>query len=242
MGDRTLPPDTPRSRAVRPPRAVPRYVGKADTAYEWLRSALLAGEIAPGERIVADQVARELGVSRVPVREALVRLAGEGWVELMAHVGAIVPKLDPELVLETSFIRAVLEASAASLAMPYMDERRLTHLKELVTRLAEAGRTSSPEYPAINLAFHAAIVEPCPYRGMVQLVDAFAQKMMHFRTARILTDYTNQANDEHRALLGAIEAGNAEEVERLTRTHIEDAGVLLASYVRKPTRQLSTGS
>src|SRR5438128_11057097 len=87
-----------------------------------VRSAILGGRYAPGARVPQDELAQQLGVSRMPVREALRVLEMEGLVELRPHRGAIVVDLRPEEIGEIFEIRAMLEGRAAALAAPRLDE------------------------------------------------------------------------------------------------------------------------
>src|SRR5258706_3461670 len=95
-----------------PSKRVPRGRALADA----LRQAILAGRYRPGERLVEDRLATEYGGSRVPVREALKTLAGEGLVELAPHRGACVAQLAPGEVEELGEVRATLERLEAGLA------------------------------------------------------------------------------------------------------------------------------
>jgi DNA-binding GntR family transcriptional regulator len=83
-----------------------------------VRSAILSGQFGPGERVPQDDLAQQLGVSRMPVREALRILESEGLVELRPHRGAVVVDLLPEDIAEVFEIRAMLEGKAAALAAP----------------------------------------------------------------------------------------------------------------------------
>jgi DNA-binding GntR family transcriptional regulator len=200
---------------------------KVTLVYDGLKRAILEGEYAPGSRIVADQVAEQFAVSTVPIREALVRLAGEGWVELSPHVGALVPPFDPNEVLENALIRAALESSAIRLATPHLNESHFRELKKYLSAMDRAAKASSPQYPRLNLEFHLLIVSACPYPRMRDLIQHVAEKTMRLRTVMFVPHYIGASQAEHREIVDALSARDADRAEALVRRHIEDAGRLL---------------
>lgn len=199
---------------------------KVALVYGELKRAIMSGEYAPGSRIVADQVAEQLGVSTVPTREALVRLAGEGWVELSPHVGAVVPPFDPNEILENALIRAALESSATRLATPHLTTEHFRELKKRLTAMDRAASAGSPEYPRLNFEFHLLIVAACPYVRMRDLIRHVAEKTMRLRTVTFVPHYIGASQAEHKEIVEALEVRDAEGAERLVRRHIEEAGKL----------------
>ena len=105
-----------------------------------LRSAILSGQLGPGDRLQHDDIARQLGVSRMPVREALRVLHSEGLVELRPHRGAVVVDLRPEEVAEIFEIRAMLEARAAELAAPNVTHATIERMREILAEMERVGR------------------------------------------------------------------------------------------------------
>ncbi len=97
---------------------------KADHAYAMIRERILSGEPKPGKRLVIEQLARELDISAVPVREAIRRLEAEGYITYTRNIGATVGSIDLSRYPETVEALAVLEAAATALAMPHLDARR----------------------------------------------------------------------------------------------------------------------
>lgn len=195
--------------------------------YAELKRAIMDGTYPPGSRIVADRVAAQLQVSAVPTREALVRLAGEGWIQLSPHVGAMVPPFDPTEVLENALIRAALESAATRLATPHLTPQHFKKLRGLLTAMDRAAKTSPSDYPRLNLEFHLAIVSACPYARMRELIEQVAEKTTRLRTVTFVPYYILASQTEHRELLDALEARDADRAEQLSRRHIEEAGRLL---------------
>lgn len=200
---------------------------KVARVYAELKRAIMAGEYAPGTRIVAEQIADALGVSTVPIREALLRLSGEGWVELSPHVGAIVPRFEPSEILETALIRGALESTATGLATPHLVRRDLAQLERQLDAMDRAAERGSGSYPELNMRFHLTIVAACPYPRMRDLVTQIAEKTTRFRTVTALPSYLPESQNEHRRLFDALQARDPDLAETIARRHIERAGRLL---------------
>jgi DNA-binding GntR family transcriptional regulator len=169
-------------------------------------------------------VAAELGVSRTPVREALRRLGAEGLIEMRTNRGARVADLEPADMREPYEARLVVEPGAARLAAQRGISPQVRMRKAL-----DVQRAAIPDVAlsfAANRDFHIALVEAAGNAFLVQFVE-------HLWVARIgAAIYEHQAEtpermmldaDEHEAILGAIEAGDARRAEALTRRHIADA-------------------
>lgn len=98
------------------PESLDRRRGAAGAAYAWLREALLAGRLLPGQTLSENEIARELGVSRTPVREAIIRLENEGFLTVRPQVGTVVAPIDLDAVADGQFMREAVEGRAVALA------------------------------------------------------------------------------------------------------------------------------
>src|SRR5260370_38119604 len=110
---------------------------------EQIRGLILGGKLAPGERLVEDKLSAELGVSRVPVREALRSLAAEGLVRLLPRRGATVAEITPEIVAELVEVRALLEGLNARLAAQRHDPEIVAQLRDTLARGNEAATSGT---------------------------------------------------------------------------------------------------
>lgn len=206
------------------------YRTKTDLVYAALRERILLGRYPPGARIVVDQLAQELGTSKVPVREAVVRLAGEGWLQMQPHVGATVPELHPQEILETAIIRGALESVAVRLSIEHLTKTILDKLRSLTSRMEAAIESGSADYPDLNVDFHSTTFAACPYPNLRAMAASVLEKSRRLRTVRFLPEYLPESQREHRRLLEAIECRDASAAEQLTRQHIERAGQLLWKF------------
>ena len=132
----------------------------AKTASDQIRGQILDGKLRPGERLVEDKLSVELGVSRVPVREALLGLAMEGLVRLEPRRGATVAEITPEIVAELVEVRALLEGLNARLAARRHDPEIVASLRATLARGNAAATTGSRDQLArLNAEFHERLAE-----------------------------------------------------------------------------------
>lgn len=209
--------------------ALSGYRTKGQLVYEQLKEGILNGSPEPGQRLVIDQLAAELGVSKVPVREAVDRLIGEGWLARAPHVGPHVPKLEAGEVHETAVIRAALEATAIRHAVPLHDAQTLAVVEAVMEKM-EAGEE---DYASLNVQLHAALIAPCPYKQLSTMACDQLEKASRFHTVLRLGNYVNKTQAEHQAIVDAVRAGNAELAGQLTEEHIVGAAGKLEAHLAK---------
>jgi DNA-binding GntR family transcriptional regulator len=200
----------------------------ADQVYEVLRERIASGEIARGSRLHQEDLAKEFGVSRTPVREALRRLAAEGLVDLFANRGARVATATAEQLRSSYETRLVVEPGAARIAAELGLDEPMELMRAAIAEERRAGRSPAKLFKA-NRAFHLALVKAT---GNPQLV----QFMEHVWIGRIgATLYEDRLdtegliadNDAHRSIADAIEIGDGGRAEELTRGHLLRAMELL---------------
>src|SRR3954468_4222476 len=141
-------------------------------AYEALRNRILTGELAPGAPLIQANLAKDLGVSMTPVREALRDLATEGLVTLLAHKGAAVTSLDLADAKEIQKIRLKLEPDATRLAVEHVMPEVLNRAEELYTDMSE---TSDHRWGTRNREFHKVLLSPAPAPRMVGILASLLE-------------------------------------------------------------------
>ena len=146
----------------------------ADSAYEVLRSRILSGELAPGERLVEQTLAEDLGLSRTPVREAIRRLVHEGFVEKGQGYSTRVAEFHEEELSQLFEIRRRLECYAAGRAAKMATEEEIARLRDLSDRMAHHTPPKTQEDYAIisaaNAEFHRIIYEAARSPRLVALI------------------------------------------------------------------------
>lgn len=194
----------------------------AQQVYQHLRQGILANDYPPGASLREETLAAHFKVSRVPVREALRRLAAEGLVTLTPRQGAAVSSLSPKQFLDAYQVREALETLAIRLAIPKMTARALAGLEALneeMRRRAAAGKTDA--FFAANDAFHAFLVLQSENNDLASIHETLMDRMHRFRWPSLdLRGGMERSIEEHEAILTAIRSGDADEAVRLLAAHI----------------------
>jgi len=208
-----------------------------DRVYAILRERILAGELEPESRLHQEGISAELGVSRTPVREAIARLAAEGLVELLANRGARVAAVRPGDMEAAYVARLGIEPLAARLAATRRDPGELTKLRKTLT---PARRGAKAAYAA-SRSFHRELALASGNRFLVEFAETlWAGRLgLHVYAQQMTPEQFAKDASEHERILDAIEAGDEDTAERLTREHITHALDLLAGRVDADGRALS---
>ncbi len=208
-----------------------------DRVYAILRERILAGELEPESRLHQEGISAELGVSRTPVREAIARLAAEGLVELLANRGARVAAVRPGDMEAAYVARLGIEPLAARLAAARGDPGELTRLRKTLT---PARRGAKAAYAA-SRSFHRELALASGNRFLVEFAETlWAGRLgLHVYAQQMTPEQFAKDASEHERILDAIEAGDEDTAEQLTREHITHALDLLAGRVDSDGRALS---
>lgn len=195
---------------------------------EQIRGRILDGSLKPGERLVEDRLSSELGVSRVPVREALRGLSAEGLVTLLPRRGATVIEVTPESVAELVEVRAQLEGLNARLAAQRHDPEIVAQLEDTLRRGNEAAKTGTAEELArLNAEFHERLAVASRNSVLSEVMRGLRERTsiafaLNGR-ARARDDW-----DEHAGVLAAVIAGDAELAALLATRHVQNAAAAFA--------------
>nr|WP_107727683.1 GntR family transcriptional regulator [Desmospora activa] len=181
-------------------------------AYEAIRDKILSGELPSGSKLVEERLAKELGVSRTPVREAIRQLEQEGLIKQKRVVNPT------ESDLRNIFqVRILLEGYAARAAATYMDEASLLCLDECIT----IGRTGSVEdVMKANKTFHDQIVQASRNPMMIDIIDRMQSIIYLFRKTVVIYKRPGLI-DEHEKIYEAIRTHDVDEAERLMKEHLQ---------------------
>ena len=187
-----------------------------------LRDAIVGGRYAPGDRLRQEEIATAMGISRVPVREALRQLETEGLVTLAPHAGARVAELDPRDLDEIYAIRIALEPMLIAASAPRLVGGQIEHLRELVAEIEESVET--PErWLDLDRRLHVASFAAAPMPQARDMAEGFWNRTQHYRRAHVLgmsREDLEVVHLEHRLILDALERGNGEDAGAALRTHL----------------------
>jgi DNA-binding GntR family transcriptional regulator len=222
-------PETEAERAA--PKLDPRTLWQR--VHEHLREEILSGRLPPGSVLQEVALAESLGVSRGPLREAIGRLQAEGLVTVRPRRGAIVRALTPHEFLEAYQVREVLEILGIRLAVPRLSANDVAELEALVDEMAAHAETEDAErFFDANDRFHRALVHASANARLIEMHGQLLGQMGRYRMRSLaLRGNLARSVGEHRAILRAAKAGNAERAERL-----------LGEHIRVPQRRLEPAS
>jgi len=200
---------------------------------EALRERILRGDFPEGEPLRQDALADELGVSRIPVREALRQLEAEGLVTFSPHRGAVVASLSLEEIDELFELRADIECDLLRRAMPRMTAQQLERATTVLDEFEDALRAGeATRWGPLNWHFHAALYESAGRNftmGVLQKLHQHSDR--YFRMQVLLAKGGERANEEHRAIAAAVCAKDVDRACELMRTHILGAGMSLLALL-----------
>ncbi|SDK15227.1 DNA-binding transcriptional regulator, GntR family [Pseudomonas delhiensis] len=206
-------------------RLVPNYdrqpVTAEEEAYSYLLDAICKGQYRTGDRLIAEDIANDIGMSRMPVREAFRRLAAEGLVTLRPNRGAIVSGLNLEEMREVFEMRSALEGLAIRLAVPKLGERQLARLERLLDEMDDY-RDDSAEWVSRHRVFHEYLCSLAERPRLLRQINALYSVIEpHMRLWLQHVDKPMSAREEHAVILDALRSGDAREAERVLCEHIE---------------------
>ena len=217
------------------PSVSKRYQTKQEWAYSALKDAIQSCTLAPGTRLTLDDLAAQLKVSRVPVREALLQLQAEGLVDMTPHAGAVVSPISLDSIHELFLILEQLEVLAGRVVAQQSTLAELKNLEDLLTSMEKAVAAGDSErWAELNTAFHREI---CRLSGMPFLQQITEKTLERWNRVRrcflteVLHKRTTQALEEHRRIYVALKKRDVETVEQLIRNHNRNALKAYSTYL-----------
>jgi GntR family transcriptional regulator, rspAB operon transcriptional repressor len=192
----------------------------ADQVYEQLREQIVTGVRAPGDKLDPTEVAESLGVSRTPVREAVLRLDADGLVERQPYRGVVVAGIDLAAAADVVAMRLQLETLAARAAVPLLQDDDLSEMRDVHARLEQAmvGEDAQESFRQLNREFHLILYRVAGSPALLRVIEDLSGQAervrLHFDVRR------GRAVNDHADILNACAARDTEAVVAATREHI----------------------
>jgi DNA-binding GntR family transcriptional regulator len=203
-------------------------------AYHYVLTGIRTGRFVPGSRLIADDIAAAINMSRMPVREAFRRLATEGLLVLRPNVGCIVSGLSVDEIFEVFEIRAVLEGLAVRLAMPQMDAAALSHLEGLLALMKASDLAGRDDWIAEHTEFHRYLCGLCGRRKLMRQIQTLHVSIEpYLRIYYHHVDKPRTADEAHRVLFDAIRSGDPTSAEQAVRAHVSGTAPMLAAFINR---------
>ncbi len=199
-------------------------MNKQERTYTVLRDRIHSGAFGPKARLNIDALARELGVSAIPVREALRRLEAEGWVKFQPNVGAIVAPVDTTTWEQEMTAVAILEGAATADAAAHLRAADLTRIRKIATEMETLAASGTPDpvrFSKLNRRLHAAITARCANAYLLELLNQTNTRLDRLRDTMFnyLPERSAAAISEHTHLISLLQSGSPAEIEQYARWH-----------------------
>ena len=197
-----------------------------------IRSQLLDGRLAPGVNIRPDSLGEQLGVSAVPVREALRILEGEGHVRYRPHRGYVVAELDTDDLIEIYRIRELLETEAVRRAIPRLSVEMVARLREIVAEMDEF-QDDVMSLTAVNRSFHFTVFEAAEMPQLLRVLRIMWDSSDRYRLRYLMSPENRQlVHDQHHNMMQAIAQRDVEAFIAESRRHRSHAIAALAEAIK----------
>ncbi|MBB3019325.1 DNA-binding GntR family transcriptional regulator [Microvirga lupini] len=221
--------------APKPPLKPLQHRTISASVAEELRRRIVDGEFQAGFQLRQEALAVEFGISRIPVREALMQLEAEGLVKIHPHRGAIVSALSPEEVEELFELRALLEPRLLEASAPHLAEADYQRLTDILREYSsELHAMQVSRWGELNREFHMVLYQHAVQPRSLAIVANLLQECdRHTRLQLTLTDGRARAEAEHDELLRLCVEGQIEQACKLLKSHIEGAGKSLLKYIHE---------
>ncbi|MCR5108244.1 MAG: GntR family transcriptional regulator [Lachnospiraceae bacterium] len=195
-----------------------------DVVFNSLRQGILEGELKPGERLMEVHLAKKLGVSRTPIREAIRMLELEGLVTMVPRRGAEVAMISADDMRDVLEVRRSLDSLAVILACERIDEDEKERLKNAESDFEDAIKTKNATLIAqADVKFHDIILAASKNKRLLQMVNNLAERVYRYRLEYVKDEKNHEKLiSEHHLIMDNIFSGNREEAKRAIEVHIDN--------------------
>ncbi len=205
-----------------------------EEAYAHILAEIRRGRYAPGDRLIPEDIATEIGMSRMPVREAFRRLATEGLVTIRPNRGCLVSGLTVNEITEVFEIRSVLEGLAVRLATPKINADALADLTWLLGRMEASEDCDTEKWLGDHYRFHEYLYQLSGRPKLISQIRTLHVAIeSYLRLYRHHTERIRSAGAAHRALMDILHRGDPAAAEEAMRAHITGTTPLLVAFIEK---------
>ncbi len=202
-----------------------------------IRDAIVEGKIKPGERLMEPEVAKLLGVSRTPLREAFLQLESEGFMVVTPRKGAVVSELSVRDAEDTYIIKSQLEALAAKLSVENADKHLIVELEHLNKKMEAVTESSKKDYKlflTLNAEFHRLLTETCGNEKLIKYINLLRKQTLRYNFIYLsILSHFNQSVSEHKEIIDAIKKRDVVAVETLVKNHGNAAKIAICDFMKQ---------
>ena len=207
--------------------------------YRVLKESIIKGFLEPGTKLLENKIAEEMQVSRTPVREAMQKLAAEGFVRTTPNQTMVVTEVSPEDVKEVLQIRGVLEGLAARIAAKKINRQEIDELEKIVAQMSlHLTKENLSSYCQVDDEFHDLILNICGNKWIIQIRDNLGSFIYRFRIKSLsVPGRLKHSLEEHQAIMESLREHDSAEADRLSQVHMENTVInILKNVVKEKDR------
>jgi DNA-binding GntR family transcriptional regulator len=209
----------------------------AAAAADELRRRILGGEYPGDSQLRQEALSRELGISRIPLREALVQLESEGLVKIVPHRGAVVAELSVDEIEELFGLRALLEPHLLRASTPHLTAADYRALEEILSEYGEELRSRHvARWGELNTALHGLLYRRAALPRTAAIVSSLLRHAERYTRMQLaFTEALERAETEHRRIVDLCRAQRVDDAAAVLAEHIRNACTTLVAYIRTQT-------
>jgi DNA-binding GntR family transcriptional regulator len=212
---------------------LPKPAALTEWTYQKIKDDILNLEIKPGEQLHVEEFAEKLGISRTPIREAFLKLEGEGFIETVPRVGYFVVKITKQDIIELFELREILEMRATKNAVAFLSDEEIDELDSLIsdsTSAVEHGNLS--RYLEIDIHFHDLLLKHAQNRRLVAFMESIRDLTYRERVLSIRSQTNvHETLREHQQIIKAIRKRDGELASQLMGEHLRSACQRILQYI-----------
>lgn len=205
-----------------------------DHVYREVREMIITGRLVSGQKLVQEELADRLGVSRTPLRSAIAKLERENFVKLTGRGEAFVAEFGPRQIADVFEMRAVLEGLICRLLAPTIERKHILYLQSLMTSVKPAMEGGDRDaYRDADVEFHTYLTNLVSDHPLSRMLESL-HSIMRMSLAQGLLREPEETFHEHLQIIAALEAGDADAAERAMIDHIRRTIALLRAQEDRP--------
>jgi len=210
--------------------------------YRVLKTEIVKGFLEPGTKLLENKLAEEMHVSRTPIREAIQKLAAEGFIKIAPNQTLIVTEVSLEDVKEVLQIRGVLEGLAARISAKKINKQEIEELEKIIAQMSpHVTKEDLSSYCKLDDEFHNQILHICGNKWIIQIRDNLGNFIYRFRIKSLSVPGRLKCSlEEHQAIMESLKKHNSEEADRLSQIHMENTVINILKNVAKEENENKT--
>ena len=203
--------------------------------YRALKTEIIKGSLKPGTKLSEGKIAKQLGVSRTPIRETLKQLAAEGFVKMNPNQAVVVSNASLEDVQEVLQIRGVLEGLAARLATKIVNEEEIKELEKYQKQMEYyTNKYDALAFSEMDAEFHELILNICGNNRLIRIRKNLSEQAHRYRIRSLsVPGRLKYSLKEHQEIIEALKRKDAEQADRLSQKHIENVLANILAHKEK---------